>query len=85
MRKFSQPSERLNIIIDNDTTADRQRGNAWVPLHDFSVESGTGREKHEGGVDARLEHHKGIMVERTFASESLVLGRLAEESPNRMA
>ena len=82
MRKFSQPSDRLNGI-DNDTTADRQRGNAWVPLHDFSVESGTGRE-NEGGGDARLEHHKGIMVERTFASESLVLGRLAEESPNRM-
>ena len=81
MRKFiSQPSERLNI--DSGTTAG-QRGSAWVPLHDFSVESNGVRE-NEGGGDARLEQHKGIMVERTFASESLVLGRLAEESAHRM-
>lgn len=67
IRKFSQPSERVKV--DNDTTSG-QRGNAWVPLHDFSVDSTTVGQNQKG-VDTPPGHHKGILVEKTFASESL--------------
>ena len=67
MRKVSQPSERVKV--DNDMTLGR-RENAWVPLHDFSVDS-TSVSHNKEGVDAPLEHQNGIRVEKTFASESL--------------
>ena len=80
MRKFSQPLERVKV--DNNMTSGR-RENAWVPLHDFSVDSTSVSQSKEGAV-APSEHQKGIMVKKTFASESLAWSP-PKESIHRMA